>query len=88
MISKFQKLLLILQMFHFDDILLFFHGCNSFSYFSDKYTTYFYFFLPPAPHASLKVCFFFIVFLYLPLKLVNFLNCLWRSDFWYIFIIY
>lgn len=85
MISKFQKLLLILQMFHFDDILLFFHGCSSFSYFSGKYTTYFYFFAP-APHASLKVCFFFIVFLYLPLKLVNFLSCLWRSDFWYIFI--
>lgn len=46
MTSKFEKFLVILQIFHFDGILLFFHGCNSFSNFFCKDTICFYSFTP------------------------------------------
>ena len=42
MTSKFEKFLVILQIFRFDGILLFFHGCNSVSNFFCKDTICFY----------------------------------------------
>lgn len=88
MISKFQKLVFIFQMFHFDGVLLFFHSCSSFSYFSDKDRDMFLFFCALFHiHFSQFVSLLLFV-LSLPLQLVNFLNCLWKRDLWFTFMIY